>query len=114
MQMQMESQQASHANRLEEANAERDRLTAHLSSALDSCRQLEADLQHSRCAFVEAVHQPLPRWGSLYRPNSGCIFSVHSSGIRGVYPGMFAKSIAKHVHIHPFSDSFPAVHAAKR
>lgn len=51
MQMQMESQQASHASRLAEAGAERDRLAAHLSTALESCRQLEADLQQSRYAF---------------------------------------------------------------
>lgn len=51
LQMQMESQQGSHTHRLEEASAERDRLAAHLTTALDSCRQLEAELQQSRCAF---------------------------------------------------------------
>ena len=51
MQMQFESQQATHDARLAEANAERDRLATHLATALDSCRKLEADLQQSRCAF---------------------------------------------------------------
>lgn len=50
MQMQMESQQANHTNRLAEASTERERLAAHLATALDSCRQLEGDLQQSRCA----------------------------------------------------------------
>lgn len=45
----METQQTHHESRLSEASAERDRLAAHLATALDNCRQLEADFQHSRC-----------------------------------------------------------------
>lgn len=50
LQQQIEDDKSTHAKQLAAVREEKEELGAHLSSALQSCQQLETELQQSQCA----------------------------------------------------------------